>query len=362
MLKKNLLTKLSNINIFFLSILICILFFTLEGIIGIDRFYHPDSAHYLQKKAGDVGFFFEVISRDPLRLFPNGYYYVARLFDLNYYLLIGLNFILYSITNVFLYEKIYKVFCRDASQTKSVILFYLLFLDPYRLHLTCHVLKETILIFIFASLIIYNNKIFRLIMIILLEYFRANSFMYLLVFFRFSFLKEKLFLLKEKLKLYNIRFLFTKIFFLTFVCISVIIILFSENISNFLLELLLRVKEIHFNEMPQRNYDKISNFQNYDFFIGFILKNITWPLGLLTGIFILFTTSFLFKILGILILLNHCLVYYLTKKTFVSLGLFLIILLISIYSSSYTAMFRYSYLGIYSGLILFFYNMVNKNE
>ena len=362
MLKKNSLSNLSVSKIFFLSLIICILFYFLEGILGINRLYHPDSIHYMQQNNENVRDFLDIIFSSPLSILSTGYYYISKLLNHNYFLLIGLNFIFYSLTNIFIYEKIIKTFCKNHSVSKSLVLFYLLFLDPYRLHLACHVLKETIYIFIFITLIIFNYKFLRLFLVVLLEFFRANSFFYLLIFIRYFYLKKKILFLFSKKNSYDIKYLITKILLLFFALLLFLAYGFGELIYSFFNEILLKVKELHFRDMPQRDYDKILNFQSFDFFLGFILKNILWPLGLLSGTFIFFTNSFLFKILGICIFLNHCLVYFLTKKTFVSLGLFSIILLISMYTSSYTSMFRYSYVGLYFGLVYFFLNVVHKNE
>jgi hypothetical protein len=85
----------------------------------------------------------------------------------------------------------------------------------------------------------------------------------------------------------------------------------------------------------------------------------------LSGTFIFFVSSKLFQFLGIIIIINHILIYFIAKKTFVNLGLLLAVITISAYTSSYTAMFRYSYLALYFSMILFFLNFniksLNKN-
>ena len=109
-------------------------------------------------------------------------------------------------------------------------------------------------------------------------------------------------------------------------------------------------------EMPLRSYDKVNQFKSYDFPISFLLKNITWPIMLVSGFFMFFVSSFLFKFLGIIIFFNNILIYMITKKTFINIGLIIILLMISVFSSSYTAMFRYSYIALYSSIIYFFLN------
>ena len=123
-----------------------------------------------------------------------------------------------------------------------------------------------------------------------------------------------------------------------------------ENIISIL-------KKHHNRTMPLRSYDHVTQFKDYGFVLGFILKNITWPIMLISGFFTFFVSSLIFKFLGVIILLNNFLIYFLTKKTFISLGLLMILVMISIYTSSYTAMFRYSYIAIYSSLVYFFINL-----
>jgi hypothetical protein len=114
-------------------------------------------------------------------------------------------------------------------------------------------------------------------------------------------------------------------------------------------------------QMPLRPYDNVIQFKEFDFPIGFILKNITWPLILFSGFFIFFVSSIFFKILGIIIIINNLLVYIIAKKTFISLGLIIILLMISAYTSSFTAMYRYSYIALYTSLIYFFLKLDLNN-
>ena len=42
--------QLKPLQILCLSLLVCILFYIIEGLLGISRLYHPDSTHYLTNK------------------------------------------------------------------------------------------------------------------------------------------------------------------------------------------------------------------------------------------------------------------------------------------------------------------------
>jgi hypothetical protein len=343
--------RLNSFQIFVLSFSICLLFYITEGILGIDRFYHPDSAHYLKK---NYNFNLSRILSNPTYIFHKGYYVFSDLLNNNYYLLISANFVLYSFTNIMIYQKVFKNYFTSLTNLKLFFLFYLLFLDPYRLHLASHVLKETILIFIMITIILSNFKMIKIIFTLLLEVFRNNSLIYLLIFFTYSNIKKITRSIKKIVKSKIIYIIFFLLIFL-----SIVFLILNKNIHNFILiefeKFINLIENYYYKLMPIRSYDHVPLFRDFGFPTGFILKNITWPLMLVSGFFIFFTSSFLFKFLGLVIILNNLLIYTITKKTYISLGLLIILLIISIYTSSYTPMFRYSYIAIYSSVIYFFY-------
>ena len=345
--------EFNSYQIFILSFLICLSFYLVEGLFDVDRFYHPDSSYYLKPTSL---YSLEYIFYNPIVLVSKGYLYVSKYLYNNYYLLILLNFILYSVTNVFIYNFVFKKYFKILSNLKLIFLFYLLFLDPYRLHLASHVLKETILIFILTVIILSNIKIIKILLVFLLELFRSNSWIYLFVFITFSKIKK---IIKKKVFYISIF-----LFFLLLIIISIFSQIAQDTIQNILQLIINNIKEFNSKEMPIRSYDQVSQFKNFDFPLNFILKNITWPLMLVSGFFMFFVSSMLFQFLGVIILLNNFLIYMITKKIHISLGLLIILFMISVYTSSYTAMFRYSYIAIYSSIIYFFFllDMTNINK
>ena len=82
--------EFNSYQIFILSFLICLSFYVFEGLLGIDRFYHPDSAHYLGK---DHHYKLKSYINNPLMIFDSTYYHITNLFNDNYYFLILINFI-----------------------------------------------------------------------------------------------------------------------------------------------------------------------------------------------------------------------------------------------------------------------------
>ena len=350
---RNITSKLNSYQIFILSFLICLGFYSMEWLIGIDRFYHPDSLHYLSNYQD----FNEYIKKPSLLLQEGGYYIVTNLLGDNYFLLILLNFTLYSLTNILIYQKIFKKFFNRFNDIKLLLLFYILFLDPYRLHLASHVLKETFIILFMTMIIITNIKLIKILGIFFLDIFRNNSWIYLLVFLTQKNIK----------RIFDLKYInFKNIFLILFVCMIIFHLLYGLNIS-YLIEnskqfIISKAKHYHYMEMPLRPYDNLINFKEQGFPLGFILKNICWPILLISGFFLFFVSD-LFKLLGLIIILNHFIIFVITKKTFISLGLIIILIMISIYTSSFTAMFRYSYVALYSSIIYFFLNLnIDSNK
>lgn len=359
MLEKSLLHKLNNSLIFLLSLVACAFFYGAEGILGIDRFYHPDSLYYLSDDHDVIKPFFETIKSKPLDIFPWGYVYFSNIFGRDYTSLIIVNFIIYSITNVLIYHYILKRLLKEVTITQGLLIIYLLFFDPYRMHLVCHILKETLLIFFLVFFIFYKNIVIRFIVLFLLEYFRRYSVIYLLVFIFFKDIK------KVFLKLYNkINNLKAYLFFgVSIIFVLMIVTINFSLIENLFNKFLTYLAFLHGRPMPIREYDMISNFQSLPFYQGFIIKNLAWPLMMVTGFFGFFTKSILFQILGFFIFINHLIIYYVTKKSFLNFGLILIFILLSMYTTSYTAMYRYCYVSIFIGIVYFFYNLkVNEKK
>lgn len=343
-------SKLSYIEVFLLSFLICLIFYTIEGILGIDRFYHPDSLYYLK---GIPNLKFVHLIENPNRILSSGYLLISNFFYNNYYLLIILNFIIYSLTNVLIYKKIFKNNFCYLDNLKLFLLFYLLFLEPYRLHLASHVLKETLIIFFVISIVFLKSNYLKLFFLILIEIFRKNGWIYILIYLTYS-----------NLKIFNQK----KIIILVFITILIFILflVLNGNFYNYILEEISiingTIKNLFNRDMPTRFYDNVILFRDYGYPVGSILKNILWPVLLLSGFFMFFVSSILFKFLGLIMFLNNFVIYFISKKTFISPGLLIILILISIYTSSYTAMYRYSYVAVYSSIIYFFYNLNFNNE
>lgn len=347
---RNKLFYLNSIQIFILSFLICSFFYIFEGLMGIDRFYHPDSAYYLKPTRIIT---FAQFLENPKILIHRGYFILTHLLYDNYYFIIIFNFILYSLTNLLIYQKIFKRYFFEFNNYKLFILFYLLFLDPYRLHLASHILKETCIIFIIVTIISSNSKIIKLISILFLEIFRKNSWIYLLIYFTYTNFKKSIMFFNFQKVFYKKKHYFYSIL----ITLLALTFFLASSFGQELLRDIYNFMESEYNKVfPMRSYDHVNQFKEFGFPIGFILKNITWPVLLITGLFIFFVSSGLFKLLGIVIIINHILVYTITKKTFLSFGLMIILIMLSVYTASFTSLYRYSYIALYGSLIYFFLN------
>ncbi len=351
MLKKNLF-KINNYNIFFVSILICIIFFYFERLFGIDQFYHPDSSYYLKKHESFKHFF-----DNPEIIITTGYHYLSRILNYNYLYLIILNFIVFGLTNLMVLDLVLKNNQLILNKFQIFVLLTILFFDPYRLHLAGHVLKETILIFLLISFLYFRNILIKIFFLFLSLFIKKNIIFYYLIFYLDNFIK-KFFKIKKKLSLTLILLsLFFILFFyeLNFLNKQNLSIFnfFSNSNQNFIETL----EYWHFRDMTGREYDNIPNFQNIGFPLALFYKIITWPALLFSGFFLFFTNSFLFKILGFMMIYFSFGTYYIAKKTYMNIGLLIILILLSLYSTSFTSYFRYSYVAIYCAIVFFFSNL-----
>ena len=109
--------------------------------------------------------------------------------------------------------------------------------------------------------------------------------------------------------------------------------------------------------MTGRDYDNIPNFQNVNFPLAILYKIILWPILIFSGFFLFFTDSSMFKTLGFMMIYFNLVIFYLTKKSYLSIGLVILLILISLYSTTFTSYFRYSYVAIYCSIVFFLNNL-----
>ena len=160
---------------FIISILISTLVLIIERkILGFGPLYHPDSNHYMsyQSTYSYLSLKYSIAEnfKNYLYRFSSGslYYSIVHLFyelkqiiniSTPYRNLIKLNILFYALTNLLILNCLIKKFHREKKidyKTLIIVLFFCFL--PYKLHLSVHVLKETLIFFFLSIYILYPNK------------------------------------------------------------------------------------------------------------------------------------------------------------------------------------------------------------
>ena len=250
---------MNNRTILCSSFIASLLFLILERLVGIDIYFHPDANTYLTTS----GLITAEIIRNPIYLFNHGYYLWTYFLGLSPTILILANMLIYSLTNLFLHKAYIKHVKRWTPEgliyKKLHYLVYLIFIfNLYRLHLSVHILKDTIIIFTTVLLLTGATKL-KVFWLIPVMVFRLFGVTYLVLFLK----GRPLYLL-----------VFT---------VLIASYLFQELIYSFLID---------FNEaeMDFREGTSIPSFQDSGI-VGIFLRMLLWPLLMLSGIFVLISPS-----------------------------------------------------------------------
>ena len=303
--------------IFCSSILLSLTLLILERSIGIDWDYHPDSVTY---RTVSTEVFYSLYERGILAFINGGYYAVVHMLNQNIFLVTAMNIILYAFTNVII-AKIHW----DSRKFKIIsIVLFLLLLNPYRVHLSTTMLKDTLVIFLLV-LCIFKFKYFFIFSIPLL-FTRIVSLIYFITKF------NRLFLISGFLLALILFYLYPNIF----------------------IDRLDASSSVNLNA---RDFDTIPTFQEYGN-IGNFIRALVWPALALTGIFGLLSPSFAFIMVSLGIFMNFAYLYLTIKKFPISLNIFIPISIIAILAPGFTSFIRYAYpiLTIAPLIILMKYN------
>lgn len=236
-----------------ISLLYLFILSQLEELLGINWDYHPDAVYYIENSKNIAyGLNYENIAN-------NFYYYIVDVFGANITSLILLNSILYIVTNSIILKK-YLEKNTNCTKIEKIIILFMIF-SPYRAHLAIHVLKDTLIIFLF-TLVVLGVLRYKLIGFILLLLTRVASVIYFIFF------------VIKKINLKLIIFI-----------IPLFVIAFPQINVNDLLD----VQSV---DMRFRDFDNTPNFMDLGF-IGGLLRFMIWPILLITGGFIFYMPSFL---------------------------------------------------------------------
>jgi len=200
------------------------------------------------------------VSSFELQNIPGAFFYViVDFFNSDISSIIALNIAVYSITNV----AIANIFYRSVGGgVKNIVLVLFLFVifNPYRIHLSVHVLKDTIIIFGMVYFLIGRGASW---LYFVLSYFvSVRSMIYLIAIFN---KRNAVFVLLP-------------------------IVLFLSLQPDLLLSILSTKDQV---DMTFREFDRVPNF--FEFGVaGAILRAIIWPFLYLTGMFVLLSPTVMY--------------------------------------------------------------------
>ena len=309
---------------FFVSILVCVGVLTIERFLGIEWNFHPDANTYFvlssevsqSIKEVFLGYkvYWEPLDPAMKTLFekpedPSGYrsfleintnldsmlkgvsalkgalfYVIVDLFDSDIRLLIILNTFIYSITNSAI-TIFFKNNCNLKSHKYLGLLFLLVIFNPYRAHLSVHVLKDTLIIASLVFFTINKTKASSIIFFIVGAFLRNGWIIYF-----FSFINFKAFLskLKEKSSSLNKN----KFLLLAVLALSCYLIWFIDHHWGTIIHVITKTN----GDMTFRGFDSVPSFHELGI-LGSIIRSILWPILYLTGAFIFLSpTIFYFPI------------------------------------------------------------------
>jgi len=269
----------------------------LERLIGIDWDYHVDSVTYIESM--DNFKFHNII--DVFEISNNLHYYVVSMLGLNGTILY--NILLTAIGNQLIYNSV----IREGNRGLQVLLVVYLF-NPYKLHLSTTLLKDSAIIFFMVVSLFSNIGLLG----VLLGGAYRNAFAFYLIFHR-------------KLKRFYL-YLFTGVVSLYFYTIG----FSADSLSEHLVA-----------DMTFRDFDLIPNFTDYGAIVGSLLRMIIWPIITMSGLFFLIspTINYFPLFIGSISLL---LIFTKMKPKIVDLiPYFLVMSFFSIIVPGYTTYFRY---------------------
>ena len=246
--------------IFFISILFSLLVLLLENLIDINYAYHPDTLTYLNS-AGEINLmnFF----KNPINFLGSFYYVWVSFFSSNIIILIILNIFLFALTNSILFSQVKKIYKKKGPLYFIAVLFIIF--DPYRAHLSVHILKDTMIIFSLVIFLFSSSKIISFFGLILGFMLRLGFFVYLPI--KFTYANKKNFIT-------------------SFLIIAIPFLYYSDGIISLILD-------EERGSMAFRSFDRVYNFIEIEYPIGVIMRSITWPIIRLTGLAALFHPIYL---------------------------------------------------------------------
>ena len=252
--------KFKVLQFFLISILFSLLVLSIEQSVNINYDYHPDTLTYLNNSSEDlIADFYQ----NPLQFLGSFYYVWVSFFTANKIVLITLNIFIYALTNSIMFSLIKEIY-RKKGWLYYISVLIIIF-DPFRAHLSVHILKDTLIIFSFVLFIFSSSKIISSFGLILGFMLRLGFFIYLPI--------ELIYLNKKN-----------------FLSLALVVLIPLWYFWDIILSGISSGQEI---EMGFRDFDRVYNFVEIGYPLGDILRSLTWPVIRLTGLALLFHPIYL---------------------------------------------------------------------
>ena len=293
---------MKRIEVFFLSLTMSLVFLALERVVGIGWDFHPDAVTYATTSR-DV---FEAVTEDWFQLPNNAYYVISYFLGQNVVIVTCFNIIVFSLTNAILFSLIKA--CPDYIVSDMLIL--LILCNPYRLHLSTTMLKDTVIIFFVVLLFAESPRVkfFAFLNVFLL---RVASPIYLLAIIPKRYLK-----------------------FLFFIGMLLLALFWDATLS--------RILEFNDQDMQLRDFDRIPTFQEFGF-VGGLLRGVVWSLLAFSGIFALISPALAFFPVAAGSVMTLIFLKKVTGEFRVPMQILLAMMLFGVMVTGFTAYIRYVY-------------------
>lgn len=290
--------------IFVISVVASVTLLLIERLAGIGWDFHPDAETYINLS--------ELVSSELLNgnlfgVVNNAYYLTVAALGSSTEIVITSNILIFALTNVIIFSK-YKEFCKKYGMfsTINMLLFIIVILNPYRVHLSVHVLKDTVIILFFV-IIAANYKYSWLAWIAIIQY-RMVSLLYSLPLFK-----------KNNIMIFGVLLL-------------IVVALNPELLSR-----IYNASEVN---MTFRDFDKVPNFYELGF-QGSLIRAIVWPFFVLTGTFVLLSPTLLYIPLALGAFTIQLWTWMTFRKFGYSLGVYAAMGVFALMVTGFTSYIRY---------------------
>lgn len=299
---------MNRFSIFFISAFMSIFSLLIERSVGIGWDYHPDAVTYATNSAEVSN---TIFNNNILQIFNNAYYIWAYIFYQNVYILTAINIIIFSATNVWIFS--YHKDNEFKFRAKTGIAYFSLFLimmNPYRLHLSTTILKDTIIIGLLVLMTVSKVRYGPIIFPFLFA-FRVASAFYLAVYLR-----------RNQL-----------------IMVLIVFMSIAAVYSDLLIDTLLQFNSA---DMQMREYDTIPKFQNLGI-VGVFARAVFWPILATTGLFAVVSPAAAFFPVALGSIANQFYCYVNHRRLAFPLAIFVPMAIFGALVTGYTSYIRYIY-------------------